>query len=170
MFLDEPTTGLDPRARNELWGVLDHLVDEGATLLLTTQYLEEADRLADEIVVVDHGTAIARGDARSLKREVGGDQVEVVPSDPDDLARVAEILERATGAPASIDRGTRRVAAPTENGVSTVAAIAAQLEEKGIAVDDLGVRQPTLDDVFLTLTGQDAQAAEQPREPEEALR
>jgi ABC-2 type transport system ATP-binding protein len=170
MFLDEPTTGLDPRARNELWGVLDHLVDEGATLLLTTQYLEEADRLADEIVVVDHGTAIARGDARSLKREVGGDQVEVVPSDPDDLARVAEIVERATGAPATIDRGTRRAAAPTENGVSTVAAIAAQLEEKGIAVDDLGVRQPTLDDVFLTLTGQDARAAEQPREPEEALR
>ena len=171
MFLDEPTTGLDPRARNELWGVLDHLVDDqGATLLLTTQYLEEADRLADEIVVVDHGTVIARGDARSLKREVGGDQVEVVPSDPGNLERVAEILERGAGAPAAIDRGARRVTAPTENGVSTVAAIAAQLEESGIAVDDLGVRQPTLDDVFLTLTGQATAAAEAPREPEEALR
>jgi ABC-2 type transport system ATP-binding protein len=170
MFLDEPTTGLDPRARNELWGVLDHLVDGGATLLLTTQYLEEADRLADEIVVVDHGTVIARGDARSLKREVGGDQVEVVPCNAADLPRVAEILERAAGHPATIDRGTRRASAPTENGVAAVAAIAAELEDGGIPVDDLGVRQPTLDDVFLTLTGQDAESAAETREPEEALR
>ena len=105
LFLDEPTTGLDPRARNELWDVLDRLVDGGATILLTTQYLEEADRLADDIVVIDHGRVIARGDARSLKRELGGDQLHVVCVAEADLDAVAEILERITGAAPAIDRG-----------------------------------------------------------------
>ena len=100
LFLDEPTTGLDPRARNDLWDVLEHLVDGGATLLLTTQYLEEADRLADDIVVVDHGRVIARGDARSLKRQVGGDQLHVVCADRADVETVAEIVARfASGRP-----------------------------------------------------------------------
>src|SRR4051795_7111642 len=103
LFLDEPTTGLDPRARNELWAVLDRLVADGATILLTTQYLDEADRLADDIVVVDHGRVIARGDARSLKREIGGDQLHVVCADVADLATVAEIVERVTGAAPTLD-------------------------------------------------------------------
>src|SRR3954452_14212539 len=111
LFLDEPTTGLDPRARNDLWDVLEDLVDEGTTILLTTQYLEEADRLADDIIVVDHGTIIARGDARSLKRQVGGAQGAGVPCHPAALPRVAEILERAAGAPAAVDAGARRAAA-----------------------------------------------------------
>ncbi|MDP9399675.1 MAG: ATP-binding cassette domain-containing protein, partial [Actinomycetota bacterium] len=107
LFLDEPTTGLDPRARNELWDVLDRLVDGGATLLLTTQYLEEADRLADDIVVVDHGRVIARGDSRSLKREVGGEQLHVVCAHLADLPAVVALVERVTGAPATGNPQTR---------------------------------------------------------------
>src|SRR3954451_14732808 len=153
LFLDEPTTGLDPRARNELWGVLDGLVGGGATILLTTQYLEEADRLADDIVVVDHGRIIARGDARSLKREIGGDQLHVVCADVADLATVAEIVERVTGAAPTMDPPARAVSAPTDGGPGAIAALAGELAERAIAVEDLGLRQPTLDDVFLTLTG-----------------
>src|SRR4051794_40892770 len=153
LFLDEPTTGLDPRARNDLWDVLDRLVEGGATLLLTTQYLEEADRLADDIVVVDHGRVIARGDARSLKRQVGGDQLQVVPVRRADLAAVAELVERVAGAAPSVDPGSRLVTAPVEGGVGAIAELAAALSEAGIDVEDLALRQPTLDDVFLTLTG-----------------
>ena len=164
LFLDEPTTGLDPRARNELWGVLDELVAGGATILLTTQYLEEADRLADDIVVVDHGKAIARGDARSLKRQLGGDQLHVVCVAESDLVAVAELLERITGASATTDAPERAVTAPTDGGAAAVAALAGELVERGIEVEDLGLRQPTLDDVFLTLTGAPAEAA--PATPE----
>ncbi len=153
LFLDEPTTGLDPRARNELWAVLDRLVSEGATILLTTQYLEEADRLANEIVVIDHGRVIARGDARSLKRDVGGDQLHVVCAHGADVLLVAEILERVSGARVSVDEATRSLTAPTDGGAGAIAAVAGELAEREIAVEDLGLRQPTLDDVFLTLTG-----------------
>jgi ABC-2 type transport system ATP-binding protein len=157
LFLDEPTTGLDPRARNELWAVLDQLVNDGATILLTTQYLEEADRLADEIVVVDHGHVIARGDSRSLKREIGGDQLHVVVADVGDLARVAEIVERITGVSPTMDPPTRAVSAPTDGGPGAIAALAGELADGAISVEDLGLRQPTLDDVFLTLTGAPAE-------------
>jgi ABC-2 type transport system ATP-binding protein len=157
LFLDEPTTGLDPRARNELWGVLDGLVGAGATVLLTTQYLEEADRLADEIVVVDHGRVIARGDSRSLKRDIGGDQLHVVVADIDDLSAVASIVERIAGASPAIDPPARSVTAPTDGGAAAVAALAGELAEQEIAVEDLGLSQPTLDDVFLTLTGAPAE-------------
>jgi ABC-2 type transport system ATP-binding protein len=174
LFLDEPTTGLDPRARNELWAVLDTLVDEGTTVLLTTQYLEEADRLAREIVVVDHGRVIARGDARQLKAMIGGAQVVVVPVAAGDVARAAEILQRVTGAAASTDAATRTVTAPTESGVGAIAEIADELQSAGIEVEDLGLRQPTLDEVFLTLTGTPAvpagEAEPDRREREEALR
>ena len=176
LFLDEPTTGLDPRARNELWAVLDTLVDGGTTLLLTTQYLEEADRLARDIVVMDHGRVIARGDARTLKGQVGGDQLLVVPAHAEDLPTVSEILARVTGAAASVDHTNRRVTAPTESGVGAVGAVVAELEQTDIAVEDLGLRRPTLDDVFLTLTGAGVPAAAAPvdevraDEPEEALR
>ncbi|MDQ1394085.1 MAG: type transport system ATP-binding protein [Acidimicrobiaceae bacterium] len=153
LFLDEPTTGLDPRGRNELWAVLDTLVDEGTTVLLTTQYLEEAERLADEIVVVDHGRVIARGDARHLKRQVGGDQLLIVPVNPDDLVPVAAIVERVVGVRATIDRPTRRVMAPAAAGAAAIASVATELVTAGIDVEDLGLHQPTLDDVFMTLTG-----------------
>jgi ABC-2 type transport system ATP-binding protein len=156
LFLDEPTTGLDPRARNDLWDVLEHLVDGGATLLLTTQYLEEADRLADDIVVVDHGRVIARGDARSLKRQAGGDHLHVVCADRADVAAVAEIVARfASGAPVVDDRA---VTAPAEGGVDAIARLAQALAGEDIVIEDLGLRQPTLDDAFLTLTGAPTEA------------
>src|SRR3954471_5355724 len=160
LFLDEPTTGLDPRARTELWGVLEHLVEGGVTVLLTTQYLEEAERLADDIAVVDHGRVIARGDARSLKREVGGDQLHVVAQNAEDLDRVSQLMSGCAQAAPSIDRATRSVTAPTDGGPGAIAALASDLAEAGIAVEDLGLRQPTLDDVFLTLTGTPAGEAE----------
>jgi ABC-2 type transport system ATP-binding protein len=159
LFLDEPTTGLDPRARNELWDVLEQLVGGGVTILLTTQYLEEADRLADDIVVVDHGRVIARGDARSLKRQVGGDQLRVVVASRSDLARVAAVVERVAGAEPVVDEGARSVVAQATNGgVAGVGALAAALGAEGVAVEDLGLTQPTLDDVFLTLTGRPPEA------------
>jgi ABC-2 type transport system ATP-binding protein len=154
LFLDEPTTGLDPRGRNELWSVLDTLVDGGTTVLLTTQYLEEAERLADDIVVIDHGRVIARGDARHLKRQVGGDQLLIVPVDPDDLVRVAALVERVVGVRPSVDVATRRITAPAPEGAADIATVATELVTAGIDVEDLGLHQPTLDDVFLTLTGQ----------------
>ena len=157
LFLDEPTTGLDPRARNELWGVLDGLVGQGTTILLTTQYLEEADRLADDIIVVDHGHVIARGDARRLKREFGGDQLHVIAARAEDLPEVTAIMERVAGSTPSVDAAERSVAAFSEGGPAAVAELAGALDGAGIAVEDLGLRQPTLDDVFLTLTGAPAE-------------
>src|SRR3954468_22555393 len=114
LFLAEPTTGLDPRARVELWGVLERLVEGGVTVLLTTQYLEEAERLAVDSAVIEHGQVIARGDARSLKRQVGGDQLHVIAVDGEDLDRIAAIAGRCAGAEPAVDRPTRTVTAPTE--------------------------------------------------------
>ncbi len=170
LFLDEPTTGLDPRGRNELWAVLDTLVDGGTTVLLTTQYLEEAERLADDIVVIDHGRVIARGDARQLKRQIGGDQLVVVPVHPSDLARVAELVERIVGVRAGVDPATRRVTAPAAAGASAIAAVATELVSAGIDVEDLGLHQPTLDDVFLTLTSDSRPTPGEDPALEEALR
>jgi ABC-2 type transport system ATP-binding protein len=176
LFLDEPTTGLDPRARNELWDVLEDLVGGGATLLLTTQYLEEADRLADDIVVVDHGKVIARGDARSLKRQVGGDQLRVVVASRSDLQRVADVVARVAGCDPVIDEGARSVVAQVASGgVAAVGALAEALGADGVVVEDLGLAQPTLDDVFLTLTGRPPEpegdgAGEDVKVPEEVAR
>jgi len=153
LFLDEPTTGLDPRARSELWAVLDGLVGRGTTLLLTTQYLEEAERLADDIVVIDHGRVIAQGDSRNLKRRVGGDQLQVVVRDLAQLEHAATLLSRGANAEAQIDKSSRSAKVPTRNGVAALAAASVALADAGIEVDDLGMRQPTLDEVFLTLTG-----------------
>jgi len=153
LFLDEPTTGLDPRARNELWAVLDILVGRGTTILLTTQYLEEADRLSDDIVVIDHGRIIAQGDARSLKRQVGGDNIGVIVLDANRLEDAAATLSRVTGATAVVDAPNRAATAPTTAGVAGLADVARALADEGIEAEDLGLRQPTLDEVFLTLTG-----------------
>jgi len=154
LFLDEPTTGLDPRARTELWDVLETLVDTGTTILLTTQYLEEADRLADDIVVVDHGRVIARGDAAALKAQVGGSQLFATLQRRDDLSTVAELMATITGGAAMIDEDSRSVHVATDGGPRTVSQLADALAERRIAVDDIGLRRPTLDEVFLTLTGQ----------------
>jgi len=168
LFLDEPTTGLDPRARSELWTVIDTLVDRGTTVVLTTQYLEEAERLADEIVVIDHGKVIARGDARSLKRTVGGDQVQVVVSDADRLQEAAAIVDHVTGFDVIVDPATRTVTAPTGRGVETVVLVAQGLLRARIGVDDLSLRQPTLDEVFLSLTGTPAHDNDDDEPAEEA--
>jgi ABC-2 type transport system ATP-binding protein len=154
LFLDEPTTGLDPRARTELWEVLDTLVDSGTTLLLTTQYLDEAERLADDIIVIDRGRVIARGDSRSLKREVGGDHIYAVIVDPSRLDQAAAIVGAATGGDPSIDTAARSLNVPTTGGVDSLVTVATEFRDAGIAVEDLSIRQPTLDDVFLTLTGE----------------
>ncbi len=156
LFLDEPTTGLDPRARNELWSVLDTLLDHGTTILLTTQYLEEADRLANDIVVVDHGRIIAQGDARSLKRQVGGDNIGVTLPDIARLDEAAAILGRVTGGHVVVDAPTRTAVAPTTAGVGGLADVARALADAEVEVEDLSLRQPTLDEVFLTLTGSPA--------------
>lgn len=156
LFLDEPTTGLDPRARNELWGVLDTLVHRGTTVLLTTQYLEEAERLADDIVVVDHGRIIAQGDATKLKRDVGGDHLHVAVRDLADLPAAAAIVESVAANTAHVEHADGIVSAPTTGGVGAVAAAASAFESAGIDLADLSLRQPTLDEVFLTLTGNPA--------------
>ena len=157
LFLDEPTTGLDPRARNDLWAVLDTLVDRGTTVVLTTQYLEEAERLADDIIVIDHGRIIARGDARTLKRQVGGDQIHVVVVDPGRLTDAAGVVARLSGNDAAVDVAERSVTAAINGGLDTLLAVAGALREAHIAVDDLSLRQPTLDEVFLALTGRPAE-------------
>jgi ABC-2 type transport system ATP-binding protein len=153
LFLDEPTTGLDPRARTELWAVLENLVERGTTLLLTTQYLEEAEHLADDIIVIDHGRIIARGDARKLKREVGGDQLNVVISGSGSLDDAARVVAEVTGAAPRIDPEARTLTVPVSNGVTTLLDTAAALAGAHIALDDIGLLQPSLDEVFLTLTG-----------------
>ena len=155
LVLDEPTTGLDPRSRNDLWDVLTGLVDAGATLLLTTQYLEEADRLADKIAVIDQGSVIAEGTASQLKREVGGERVAVTASEAADLTKVAAIVESATGAEPQVDRDARQVTAAV-TGLDVLARVAEGLHSAGVEVDDLGLHRPTLDDVFLQLTGHHA--------------
>jgi ABC-2 type transport system ATP-binding protein len=151
LFLDEPTTGLDPRSRNELWEVLRGLVADGTTLVLTTQYLEEADQLADEIVVVDQGRIIAQGTPTQLKDSAGLASVVVHVSDAADLERAAEVMRRCSDE-VHLDRAARRLTARAD-GLQDMLEIGAAVEASGIAVDDLGLSRPTLDDVFLHLTG-----------------
>ncbi len=153
LFLDEPTAGLDPRGRSELWTVIDTLVGRGTTVVLTTQYLEEAERLADDIVVIDRGRIIARGDARKLKREVGGDQIQVVVVEPGHLPDATRLVADITGVEPKVDVAARSVTAATSQGVETLVLAAKAFTEAQIAVDDMSLRQPTLDEVFLTLTG-----------------
>ncbi|MCZ8377693.1 ATP-binding cassette domain-containing protein [Mycobacterium sp. CPCC 205372] len=151
LFLDEPTTGLDPRSRSDLWDVLRGLVDQGTTLLLTTQYLEEADQLADNIVVVDRGRIIAEGSPLELKRQAGNASLVVTVTDADDLSAAQELLAR-TGAEVFVEAGARQVTASAD-GLDDVIRVAGWLRDSGIAVDDIGLSRPSLDDVFLSLTG-----------------
>ena len=153
LFLDEPTTGLDPRSRLGMWDVIRRLVREGATLLLTTQYLEEADALADLIAVVDHGKIIARGTADELKSQVGGERVEVIIRDPGQLQAARTVVASCCLADAAIDEHTRRLTAPAEGGAQQLVSVIRALDDARIAIDDVGLRRPTLDDVFLSLTG-----------------
>ena len=159
LFLDEPTTGLDIRSRIALWESIEALVAAGTTVLLTTQYLEEADRLADRIVVINHGVVIAEGTSADLKERVGGDRLEVRLTRGADSLAAADVLARiADGAPAVLD-GT--VSIPIAGGGGAVTEAVRRLDEAGIAIDDIATQRPTLDDVFLELTGQTAAEAEE---------
>jgi ABC-2 type transport system ATP-binding protein len=153
LFLDEPTTGLDPRTRNDLWQFIEELVDAGTTVLLTTQYMEEAERLAHTIVVLDSGRVIARGTAEELKQRLGGDTLEARVSNPADLDRAVAVLAGLGDGQPRADPDQRRVSLPTIGGTTVLIAAGRRFEEERIPLDDLGIRRPSLDDVFLTLTG-----------------
>ena len=152
LFLDEPTTGLDPRGRQDMWGVINELVKRGVTLLLTTQYLEEADQLADEIAVIDHGKVIARGTSDSLKKQVGGERLEIVVENQH-LNATKEIVAKVSGGALNIDEGLRQISAPVTTGSKALIEAAKLLDELGIHPLDIGLKRPSLDDVFLSLTG-----------------
>lgn len=156
LFLDEPTTGLDPRSRIDLWSIIRELVAGGSTLLLTTQYMEEADQLADDIVVIDHGQAIARGTSDELKTQIGGERIEVVVADAADLERARTVLAAHAVGDVEVTDTARRLLAPVSGGAESLRATLRGLDEVGISVSDIGLRRPTLDDVFLTLTGRHA--------------
>lgn len=153
LILDEPTTGLDPRTRIELWQFIEDLVADGTTLLLTTQYLEEADRLANRIAVIDDGRVIAEGTADELKERLGGSVLEVVVQDPARLDDAAAILEGMGDGAVRTDETRRLVTVPANGGARIVVSAAEQLDRNRIAIDDIGLRRPSLDDVFLSLTG-----------------
>ena len=169
LFLDEPTTGLDPRSRNGLWAMLDELVKGGTTLLLTTQYMEEADRLADSIVVIEAGQVIASGSPAALKATIGGERITVVVRDSSHLADAAVALSAVAGAGPDVEVDLRRLTIPAADGAATLAQVVRALDAAGIAVDDLALRRATLDDVFLRLTGRTREEAEtQPTQTESA--
>ncbi|MFF4788309.1 ATP-binding cassette domain-containing protein [Streptomyces sp. NPDC001276] len=158
MFMDEPTTGLDPRNRQQLWEVIKQLVSGGTTLLLTTQYLEEADHLAHEIAVVDHGRVIARGTSDQLKARTGGERVEVVVHRREHIPTAAEVLRGFGKGDTTVEDHTRKITTPVTGGAKLLAEIIRELDTRGIEIDDIGLRRPTLDDVFLSLTGHVAEA------------
>ena len=164
LFLDEPTTGLDPRSRVEMWDVIRELVASGTTLLLTTQYLEEADRLADEIVVIDRGRVIAKGTADELKAQVGGERVEVVVQTAAEVGPARDVLSALATGEVLVEDHVRRLTAPVSGGGKVLVEALSRLDAAGIDVLDVGLRRPTLDDVFLTLTGH----AAEPTTPEAA--
>ncbi|CAB4757003.1 unannotated protein [freshwater metagenome] len=152
LFLDEPTTGLDPRGRMEMWGVIDELVKGGVTLLLTTQYLEEADQLADSIAVIDSGKVIARGSADELKNQVGGERLEITV-EANQIADATRLVEQVTGVKPSVDHGIRKISAPVSNGSASLIQVLRLLDEAKIHPLDIGLKRPSLDDVFISLTG-----------------
>jgi ABC-2 type transport system ATP-binding protein len=159
LFLDEPTTGLDPRSRLGMWDVIADLVRGGTTLLLTTQYLEEADQLADRIAVIDHGTVIAQGTADELKDQVGGERLELTVAEASQVEAARGALAPLGAGEAQVDRDGRRLTVPVDGGSAVLVAAIRELDAAGVTVSDIGLRRPTLDDVFLSLTGHAAEEA-----------
>ncbi len=158
IVLDEPTTGLDPRSRQQMWEVISDLVSSGATVLLTTQYLEEADLLADNIIVIDRGRSIAEGTADQLKSQVGGERIEVVVDDPAHASRVRDFLAEVAKGEVTV-RERSVAAAVSGSGADDLMQVLGNIRGAGIDVLDIGLRRPTLDDVFLSLTGHEAEDA-----------
>ena len=167
LFLDEPTAGLDPRSRTDLWAVIRDLVAGGTTLLLTTQYLEEADQLADEIVVIDHGKAIASGNPHELKDLVGGDRIELTVASIEDVPRAKSLMAQVADEEIQQRGRQRELAVPVARGTADLTEALRILREAAIDIEEIGLRRPTLDDVFLTLTGHVAEPSEPGKETEE---
>ena len=159
LFLDEPTTGLDPRGRQDMWGVIEELVKDGVTRLLTTQYLEEADQLADEIAVIDTGKVIARGTSDQLKKQVGGERLEIIV-ESENVAATMEIVARVSGITPALDEGLRQISAPVSTGSQALFEVLKSLDAAKIHALDIGLKRPSLDDVFLSLTGHAAETQE----------
>jgi ABC-2 type transport system ATP-binding protein len=177
IFLDEPTTGLDPRSRAQMWETIQELVRGGSTVLLTTQYMEEADRLTDNIVVIDRGQMIAQGPPGELKAKIGGERIEVVLSDSHDVPSARSLLAELAAGEIRVEEDTCTVTASVTNGVDTLRRALQLFKERSVPVDDIGLRRPSLDDVFLSLTGHaaedvtespDGQRGEQKADPDEA--
>jgi ABC-2 type transport system ATP-binding protein len=160
LFLDEPTTGLDPRSRVDLWEIIRDLVKRGTTLLLTTQYLEEADLLADQILVIDHGNAIARGTATELKDMFGGDRIEVTLADDSQVPRALEVLDSFAKGEIQRDERNPRLIVPITGGAAVLTDALRALDSQQVALSDVQLRRPTLDDVFLSITGRHADEPE----------
>ena len=157
IFLDEPTTGLDPKGRLSMWDLIEGLASGGTTVLMTTQYLEEADRLADDIAVIDHGRVIARGTALQLKQQVGGERLEITISDRPWLDAARRVLEALGEGPAYVDPETRHVSVAVTSHEGVLTRAIRELDAADVHVDDIGFRRPTLDEVFLSLTGRPAE-------------
>jgi ABC-2 type transport system ATP-binding protein len=166
LLLDEPTTGLDPRSRSELWDAIRALVARGTDVMLTTQYLDEADHLASQIVIIDHGRAVAQGTSAELKRRVGGNVIEVHARSSDHLATVAAALGGLSRARPEIDTATRRVTIGVTSTGDDLTSALRSIEATGVQIDDIALRQPTLDEVFLALTGQPMTDQDPGRAPE----
>ena len=156
LLLDEPTTGLDPRSRIELWDAITAMVDNGTDVLLTTQYLEEADRLATQVVIIDYGKVIAQGTPADLKSRAGRDVIELHAHDRAHIPELAAIMQRVGVEAPRVDTGTRRITVPVDGGTAVLPAAVRAIDDAGLRVEDIAVRRPTLDEVFLALTGRPA--------------
>ena len=170
LFLDEPTTGLDPRSRQGMWSVIEDLIAEGTTVLLTTQYLEEADQLANRIVVLDHGNVIAKGTSNELKSQVGGDRIEIIVESAADVSKAAIAISEFGSAPAITEDLTKTILLPVAGGSTAIVSIVRKLDENKISIADIALRRPTLDDVFLSLTGHVTEKTEEVAGPAKGRR